>query len=161
VIVVGGVAAYLGVADRVVAMMDWRPSDVTGAAHALVPERPDPPGPLRDRAPRVFRGARVDRVRARDTRAVEVDREEIVLTAVEQVLDGAHAATLGHAVRFLLELANGERPLGVLLDALDAILDDEGVEALSPWTRPGGSLVRPRRHEIAATLNRYRSAHTR
>lgn len=158
VIVVGGVADYLGVADRVVAMANWLPTDVTTAARALVPEGPEPPGPLGPPSPRVPAPRRIERVRARDTRAVELDKEEVVLTAVEQVLDGAHAATIGQAVRFLLALADGARPLPVLLDAVEAILDDEGVEALSPWSPPGGTLVRPRRHEITAALSRFRSA---
>lgn len=156
VLVVGGLADYLGVADTVVAMADFRPSDVTAAAHALVPERPSPPGELSDRAARRPRGATIDRVRARDRR-VELDDVSLDLTAVEQVLDVPHAATIGHAVRFVLSHANGRRPLPVLLDALERILDDEGVEALSPWRAPGGSLVRPRRHEVAAALNRYRA----
>lgn len=158
VIVIGGLADYVGIADTVLAMVDFLPTDVTEQAHALVPERPAPPGPLAELTPRAPRRRSVDRVRARDTRAVELDREEVVLTAVEQVLDAAHAASLGQAVRLLLEHADGRRPLPVLLDALERILDDEGVEALSPWRIPGGTLVRPRRHEVAATLSRLRSA---
>lgn len=157
VLVVGGVADYLGVADQVVTMTDWRPSDVTEAAHALVPERPAPPGPFTRGAPRTPRRHDLDRVRARDTRAVSIDKVEIDLTAVEQVLDGPHAATLGHALRFLLDLADGRRPLPMLLDAFEAIVDDEGIEAVSTWSSPEGTLVRPRRHELAATLNRYRN----
>jgi hypothetical protein len=79
-----------------------------------------------------------------------------VLTAVEQVLDAAHAATLGHALRFIGELADGHRTLPQLLDALDAILDDEGVDALSPFDAPLGTLIRPRRHEVASAMARFR-----
>ncbi len=158
VLVVGGVATYLGAADRVIAMVDWQPHDITDRARALIEPPPPAPGPLHRPGGRRLLPRNVEKVRARDTRAVSLDREEIALTAVEQVLDSAHAATLGHAVRFLLGLADGERSLSTLLDALDAILDDEGVEALSPWTLPPGDLVRPRRFEVAAALNRYRAA---
>ncbi|MCB9673638.1 MAG: ABC-ATPase domain-containing protein [Alphaproteobacteria bacterium] len=157
VFVIGGVGDYLAAADVVIAMTEWRPSDVTARARELAPERPVPPGPLPSPAPRCPRADGLEgRVRARDTRAVSLDREEIDLTAVEQVLDAAHSATLGHALRFLGGLADGRRSVPQLLDALDAILDDEGIEALSPFREPPGTLVRPRRHEIAAALNRFR-----
>ncbi len=73
------------------------------------------------------------------------------------MLSSRHAQTLGHAVRFVLEeLANGRRTIPQLLDALDAILVDEGVEALSPFAAPPGDLVMVRRHEVAAVLGRLR-----
>ncbi len=157
VLVIGGVGDYLAAADTVIAMASYRPSDVTGRAHELAPDRPRSPGPLPAIPARIPRPDGLDgRVRARDIRAVSLDREEIVLTAVEQVLDAAHAATLGHALRFLGELADGRRTLPQLLDALEAILDDEGVEALSPFDAPLGTLIRPRRHEVAAALSRFR-----
>ena len=81
-----------------------------------------------------------------------------MLTAVEQVLDGPHATSIGHAIRFLHdEIIDDKRNLAQLLDALESILDDEGVEVLSPRSFPIGDLVRPRRHEVAAALSRVRT----
>ena len=40
---------------------------------------------------------------------------------------------------------------------LEAVLADEGLEALSPFPEPVGDLVRPRRFEVAAALNRLRT----
>jgi len=98
------------------------------------------------------------KIRARDTRWLQYGRSDIDLTAVEQVLDGAQAATIGHALCLLHDqLVDDRRDLRQILDALEAILDDEGVEALSPFDAPLGSLVRPRRHEIAAALCRLRT----
>jgi len=160
VMVVGGVADYLAVADTVVAMHCYEPADRTTEARELAPEVAPAPTPWAPPAARVPspEGLRPGRIRARDTRAVQYDkRVEIDLTAVEQVLDASHAYTLGQALRFLHDqLIDGDRDLRRCLDALDAILDDEGVEALSPWDTPPGDLIRPRRHEIAAALNRLR-----
>ena len=36
-------------------------------------------------------------------------------------------------------------------------MDAEGVEVLSPFREPLGNLIRPRRHEVAAALNRLRT----
>ena len=159
-LVIGGVGDYLGVADLVVAMNTYVPADVTARAHTLAGSPPSSPHPFTPPASRVpqTRGLHPEKIRVRDGRAIGYGGGEIDLTAVEQVLDRAHAYTLAHALGFLChELVDGRRGLSQLLDALDAILDDEGVESLSPHAYPDGDLVRPRRHEIAATLNRLRT----
>ncbi|MGB0640643.1 MAG: hypothetical protein ACPGTU_14995, partial [Myxococcota bacterium] len=53
--------------------------------------------------------------------------------------------------------ANGKRDVGSLLDGLDAALAAEGIDILSPRDTPVGDLVMPRRHEVAAALNRSRA----
>jgi predicted ABC-class ATPase len=174
VMVVGGVGDYLAVADTVIAMEDWRPRDVTAQARALAGEAPAAPGPLgalRGRVPLPLgEGAPGDRygrdrpmkIRSRDARRLDFGGEEVELSAVEQVLDPAHAATLGHALRVLYEaLVDGERDIRRLLDGLEALLDAEGVEALSPYEAPPGDLIRPRRHEVAAALSRLRTLQVR
>lgn len=160
VMVVGGVGDYLAAADTVILMEAWRPGDATERARALIPDAPEPPGPLPDPAPRVVlrQGLAPGKQRAHSERRIRYGDQELELAAIEQILDRAHAATLGLALSFLHEhLVDGRRTVPVLLDALDAILDDEGVEALSPWREPVGDLVRPRRFEVAAALNRLRT----
>jgi predicted ABC-class ATPase len=160
VMVVGGVGDFLSVADHVLAMADYRAQDVTQAAKELAGPPPTPPEPLKPLNKRVVHpgSLRAGKIRARDDRAVQYGDHEIVLTAVEQVLDSAHAYTLGQALRFMHdELVDRNLPLPQMLHALQAILDDEGVEVLSPREYPDGLLVRPRRHEVAAALNRLRS----
>jgi predicted ABC-class ATPase len=161
VMVVGGVGDYLAVADTVIAMEDWCPRLVTAEALALAGPAPEPPGPLPCPAPRLVGPASLaptgrGRVRARSDRGVSYGREEIDLLAVEQVLDAAHAATFGHALRILSELS---RPVALpgALDKLEAILGAEGLDALSPYREPVGDLIQPRRHELAAALNRLRT----
>jgi predicted ABC-class ATPase len=161
VMVVGGVGDYLAVADTVIAMEDWRPRLVTARAHALAGPAPQPPGPLPATAPRRLEPSSLaptgrGRVRARSDRGVSYGGEEVDLLAVEQVLDAAHAASLGHALRLLSELT-GPTPVSQALDALDAIIADEGPDALSPHREPVGDLILPRRHEVAAALNRLRT----
>ena len=164
VMVVGGVGDYLAVADTVIAMHDFRPEVVTERAHALAPEVPESPGPLPALAPRVplAAGLEPDKVRARDERRLRYGGGDVELSAVEQILDAAQAATVGEALRFLHgNVLDGQRTLATALDSLDAILDDEGVEVLSRWRHPEGDLVRPRRHEIAAALDRVRTLRIR
>lgn len=162
--VVGGVGDWLAAADTVVGMADFAPWDATEAARDVAGPLPAPPGPMHHPQQRVpaSRPGEVGRIRARDTRSVRVGDDDIDLVAVEQVLDASHAWTLGQALRFLYEeVVDGSRTVPQILDALDAILDDEGVEALSPFDAPPGDLVRPRRSEVAAALNRLRSLRLR
>ena len=59
---------------------------------------------------------------------------------------------------------NGERTLLEVLEALEALLDDEGLDVLDPFHEPGrppGNLARPRRFEVAAAINRLRSVRMR
>lgn len=162
VMVVGGVGDYLAVADTVIAMESWTARDRTERAKSLGLPLAEPPGPLGDPTPRVgtTAGLRGDKVRARDRRAVQLDREEVDLTGIAGVLDGAHARSIGRALVWLADegLVNGTRDVRAVLDAYDAILKDEGVDALSPFREPPGDLIRPRRLEVLAAWSRLRSA---
>ena len=164
-LVIGGVGDYLAVADRVIAMTDWLPEEVTERAHSLAGPVPQAPGPLPSPLARVplRQGLAPGRkTRARDSRALQYGDSEVELTAVEHVLDATHAATLGHVLRFAHDtLVDDRRTVGQVLDALDAMLDDEGVELLSPRRYPDGLLVRPRRFEVAAAINRLRTLRVR
>jgi hypothetical protein len=66
----------------------------------------------------------------------------------------------------VLELArrrfiDGKAGLPEILDAIDTLLDERGLDVLDPLTerapRHPGDYARPRRYEIAAALNRIRT----
>ncbi len=160
VLVVGGVGDYLSVADVVIGMAEYLPQDLTTRAHELAGPQPTPDSPLpqpRSRFPS-RQGLEPGKIRARDERRVDYGREEIDLTAVEQVLDGAHAATLGHAIGLLYTQVLGPSiDMSAALDGLESWMEDEGIEVLSPRRYPIGELIEPRRHEVAAALNRIRT----
>jgi len=167
VMVIGGVGDYLAVADRVIGMNAYRATELTTAAKAIAGPAPVPETPLPDEmnirtvVTRSLLPTGKGRVRARDERRVDYGAEEIDLRAVEQVLDGAHSASIGHAVRWIAEMCEGRLPLDVLLDTLEEEMDASGVEVLSSSAFPAGGLVRPRRHEVSAALNRLRTLRVR
>ena len=74
-------------------------------------------------------------------------------------------SAIGNAIHLATQrFMDGEATLRAVLDALDALLDAEGLDVLDPFHRPGrhpGDLARPRRFEIAAAINRLRSLRMR
>ncbi|MFT5681456.1 MAG: putative ABC-class ATPase, partial [Myxococcota bacterium] len=123
VMVVGGVGDYLAVADRVVGMDAYVPVDLTDKARSLAGPLPTAPAPMSPPSPRLIEARSLrpggkGRIRARDGRRIEHGSEEIDLSAVEQVLDGAHAVTIGHAIRWLSQHCDGSKPMSELLDAV-------------------------------------------
>ena len=86
-------------------------------------------------------------------------RESLDLRGVEQLVDAsqARAAALGVALA-VRRGAETERNVDDMMRRLEAWIDEQGLDVLSP--RPGGrpgNLARPRRFEVAAVLNRLRS----
>jgi predicted ABC-class ATPase len=157
VIVVGGVGDYLRVADTVLGMVEYRPEDMTAAAKALVGPCPESEGgvvaPI-DRRP-VRASLEPGRIKARDGRRVSYGRTDIDLVGVEQILSADHAWSVGQALAVLHGAIDGGTTSDGL-DALEAIMDAGGVDTLSPRQEPVGGLIRPRRHEVAAAMNRHR-----
>ncbi|MEE9264806.1 MAG: hypothetical protein V3V11_10155, partial [Vicinamibacteria bacterium] len=51
-----------------------------------------------------------------------------------------------------------------VLEQVDRLFDDEGLDLLDPFRRPGhhpGNFARPRKYEIAAAINRLRTLRMR
>ncbi len=162
IMVVGGVGDFLAIADLVLAMVDWRIHDRTADAKALALAPVAPPGPLPPRRPRRVHPASLRpqraRVRAHSRHRVDHGGQELELSAVGQVLDAAHAASLGQALRLLAERAGSQpRTVPELLDLVDEALATDGPGVLSAWDPPSGDLLLLRRHDVAAALNRLRS----
>lgn len=170
VLVIGGAGDWLDVADRVVRMEAYRPADATAAAREVVRAlplgagAPRARGPWPSAAPRIpdpasldpRRGAR-ERVRAVEARAIEFGAEVIDVSLLEQLADAAQCRMLGDALRALRALCDRRRDVPGLLDALDALIAERGLEAVC---EPGfGDRALGRRFEVAAALNRLRSLH--
>lgn len=177
VLVMGGSGDYLDAADTVIEMYDWQPSFATEAARAVARAHPtgrrpevaarfDLPAP---RAPvpgslDASKGRRQVRISVQGCELLEFGVEKVDLRGLEQLVDASQARAIGH----LLELArrrliDGKAGIGEILDAIDALLDERGLDVLDPLAehapRHPGDFARPRRYEIAAALNRLRSVH--
>ncbi|WP_052847595.1 ABC-ATPase domain-containing protein [Streptomyces avicenniae] len=172
VLVMGGSGDYLDVADRVVMMDGYRPYDVTARARevaavptgrraeavsfpGVVARRPDPSS-----LDATARGR--TRVRAHGTDRLALGEHEVDLRAVEQLADGPHVTGVGLAVELAVRRGHldGRRTLAEALDLLDHDLaGPEGVAALVGVHDDDYAV--PRRHEVAAAINRVRALRVR
>jgi len=175
VLVMGGSGDYLDAADTVIEMRAFEPLDATARAREVA--RAHPTGRAVERArpfalpaPRIpvpgsldaSRGRREVKIAARGRERLEFGVDRIELGALDQLLEPSQTRAIG----FALELArrrfiDGRAPMPAVLDALEALLDARGLDALDPLSesapRHPGDFARPRRYEIAAALNRLRT----
>lgn len=167
VLVLGGSGDYLDVADTVVAMVDYLPLDVSGRAREVaarfptgrIPETPGPslPPPLRIPVAASVdpsRGRKAVAIKVRGVNTVLFGETEIDLSGVEQIVCTTQTRAIGEALHLARERFMDGRSLPDILDALDAILEAEGMDALGRGTE--GDLAAFRRFEFAAALNRLR-----
>jgi len=168
VLVMGGSGDYFDVADTVVMLDHYRPLDVTEQAKSVAQEHPTSRrvefeghfDDLRCRIPlargvEARRGRRV-KIKARGEDAISFGREQIDLSAVEQIVEQSQVRGCGWIIHQAAErLFDGRRTLPEILDLIEKQLDEKGLEAMLP--NLAGDFARPRRHELAAALNRLRT----
>jgi len=173
ILVIGGSGDYFDVADCVLAMDSYVPRDVTAEAKAIAARQPegrkweggDAFGPLAPRAPvpesiDPSKGRRRVRVRARGVDAIEFGRERIDLSAVEQLVDEGQTRAIAEALVHAWDhYVDGERTVAEVVDRVLADVENEGLDALSPFVV--GDLAAFRRFELAAALNRLRTLRVR
>ena len=164
ILVMGGSGDYFDVADTVIALQEFEPRDVTAAAQAIAQEyathrRPEGGqtfGTLTPRyLPAVPMGDR-GKWKTDDLDTISLDREEIDVSAVEQLVDPAQLRAIAASLLYLqTHYLDGSRTVPQLLDAVLSDLQTQGFDVLNAI--PSGDLAMFRRFELAAALNRWRS----
>jgi predicted ABC-class ATPase len=169
ILVMGGSGDYLEVADRVVAMVDYRPEDVTERARAVVSELPNPRraeggpgyGPLRARLPSpesfsARKGKREVKISAKGVRMLLFGTTAIDLSCLEQLVDVSQTRAIGELIHLFAE--NWLPRSGGLREGLERMLAEvaeKGFDAFTPY--PRADLALPRIFEVAGAINRMRT----
>ena len=178
VLVMGGCGDYFDVADTVILMRDYLPSNVTEEARRVASEHPtqrrsETSSPLRQVAQRMpiadsfdpSRGRRSVKIDAKSVDLIFFGEDDIELRCVEQLLDRSQTRAVGYAIhRAASAHIDGRLSLGEVLDLLEDELDASGLDGLDPFRRGDshpGNFARPRRYEIAAAINRLRTVRVR
>ncbi len=159
IIVVGGVGAYLTVADTVIGMNEYCAEDLGPKAAAVVRRQSFE---CDHSASPWSRGLVVEtlepgRVKARGGLRLRYGEAELDLAGLEQVLSAEHAWSIARSIALAHRLHTGTVSMEVILDTIEAMFDERSVDSLCPGSAPEGGLIRPRRHEVAAAINRLRT----
>lgn len=137
--------------DRAAAVVAAQPREDTALPQwpTASPRAPLPSPPRERRGP--------TRTRARGLDRFQLDREEIDVADVSGIVDPGQTEAIAHALRALLEQRfDGISSLAECLEDLDALLDDEGLDALCSIHERPAFLVRPRMVDVAGAVDRYR-----
>ncbi|BBG02265.1 MULTISPECIES: ABC-ATPase domain-containing protein [Pseudonocardia] len=161
VLVMGGSGDYLDRADTVILLQDYRVDEITDRAREIAgvaPDSADAGFPAFGH--RIFDPASVDpqvrgrrKVTARGRGRLTFGGDDIDLSAVSQLADPSQTNGIGLALAHL-ELDGGT--LAEALDRFDADVERDGAAAIAHGSLADFAV--PRRHEVAAALNRLRTA---
>lgn len=170
VVVVGGVGDYLDVADRVILMEDYEPSDATPRAREVAAKFPSggtggeagvrrPEGRrLRASSIDLRRGKR-ESARARGSSTIELGREHVDLSYLEQLAEPGQTEAVARIIGGFVTGRRSREGRGisdVVGEAL-ASISDKGLGSLGAFEGHPGEMSLPRAQEVAAAINRVRS----
>jgi len=171
VLVVGGSGDFFGVCDAVVMMDEYRALDVTEKAKDIAESAAMPPSLPFGKIGRrrlAKRGLAADgKVAARNLRCIQYGETEVELSCVEQLVETSQARAIGDVLQRLGDgdFLGGGRPLAGVLEAVEQEIraqgrpvGEQGLDSLSRFREPCPFYVMPRRLEIAAAVNRLRTA---
>jgi predicted ABC-class ATPase len=171
VVVVGGVGDYLDVADRVILMEDYEPADATPRAREVVEEFP-PRAPVGKRDVRPPRGRRVrassmdlrrgrrETARGRGLHTIELGRERVDLSYLEQLAEAGQTETIARVIGGFAAAGESRAVKEVVEEALDSIAKN-GLDSLGGFKGHPGELSLARAQEVAAAINRIRRLEAR
>lgn len=170
VVVVGGVGDYLDVADRVILLEDYAPSDATRHAREVTAKFP-PRAPLTHREmhplrERIIHASSIDlrrgkrrTARGRGLGTIELGRERVDLSYLEQLAETGQTEAVARIIgRFA---AAGEvREMRELVREALASVSGNGLDSLGNFEGHPGEMSLPRAQEVAAAINRVRPLRT-
>jgi len=171
VVVVGGVGDYLDVADRVILMEDYEPTDATPRAREVVKEFPPraalgngevrQPGARRARASSIdLRRGRRETARGKGLHTIELGRERVDLSYLEQLAEAGQTEAAARIIGEFVATGERRRVKEVVEEALGSVMEN-GLDSLGNFRGHPGELSLPRAQEVAAAINRVRSLEAR
>lgn len=168
IMVAGGAGDYLDVADTVIAMEDYVPSDVTNVAKKIVEEMPsdrvkevEEPfsmPPKRRVLKETFHVRKSHKVKSKGLKEIIFGNEVIDVSFVEQLVDDSQLRYIAELLRRLSQKKDGFL-LRDELERLDSLVESRGFDAVSGHITFG--LAYARTFEVASSINRMRTLKVR
>ena len=166
VIVAGSSGSYFHIADQIIQMDCYVPSDITDLAKKEAQNFPLESQPLPmpalpdfDRRPAGGLLKAQDRIKMKTLGkdAFSLNRDTVDLRYVEQLTDSEQTTALSYCLRYaLLTLCDGRKDLRAVVAALEKQILEKGMESLGGSTKSNADMALPRPQEIFACFNRFR-----
>lgn len=168
VIVAGSSGSYFHMADKIIQMDRYIPKDITAYAKKEAEAFPavrgaDGPAakPGFERypvSPKNLSGRERVKIKTAGHDAVIIDKEQIELRYVEQLADPEQVTALGQCVKYACRnIMDGKKTLVQTVDVLEKIIERDGLAAICESRSSVPAMAKPRRQEIFACFDRYRS----
>ena len=157
ILVAGSSGDYLSAADTVLQMDCYRAYDVTEKAHALAQELKEEKADAARWLRKPVRKKEIEKIRVHGWDSLSIDKSEIDLRYLEQVVDESQTAALGYILQYILtKMADGRKTPDALAEEVSKKIDAEGILSITPKNYSAGPSAMVRKQEILACLCRYR-----
>ncbi|SHH03262.1 ABC-ATPase domain-containing protein [Virgibacillus chiguensis] len=172
IIVMGGSGDYFAHADTVIRLENYIPDNATKEAKVIIENYPLERNekldvPIQIREQRYFqqqtlqtRKGKRSKVQAKGLNHILMGTTDITFSEVEQLVDASQTRMIAEILQYLdrqNKLANQTLPQ--LLAEVEEQMNKRGLASFTPYSNQHpGDLARPRKFEIAAVVNRMRTA---
>lgn len=157
ILVAGSSGEYLSAADTVLQMDGYHTYDVTEKARLLAQECREEPAEFCRWMKHAVKRSSIEKIRVHGWDTLSLDRSEVDLRYLEQVVDESQTAALGYILQYMLtKLADGKKTADVLADEMTKILEEKGLLSVVPKGYGAGPAAMVRKQEILSCLCRYR-----
>ncbi len=171
ILVLGGSGDYFDKADTVIMMDEYLPVDVTQKAKEIAVSydlHREEEVELKFPKPRkrilltegfnFLKGKRL-KIDSKGKKSIIIGNETIELDRVEQIYEITQTRTIAYIMYYLVKngIINNYRTVEEVLNILDRVIDESGLDIFSPFRYPIGDMTIARRYEIIAAINRLRT----
>ena len=157
VLVAGSSGDFMAVADTVLQMDCYVAKDVTGRAKELASPLIEEKTKRNLWIKKPVSKKRVEKAKVHGWDTISLDRMEIDLRYMEQIVDESQTAALAYIMQYVLErLADGKKNAVDLAEEVSRKLEKEGILSVTPKNYGAGPASMVRRQEILSCLGRYR-----
>ncbi|MBU3161032.1 ABC-ATPase domain-containing protein [Clostridium frigoris] len=168
IMVVGSSGEFFDVADSVIQLDNYEAKDVTKEAKKLsrgnimqrIIDRDLKTNVIFNRvvkAGTITQGDKGVKMKTIGLSVLSINREDIDLRAVEQIVDSEQINAIGSIMKWAeVNLMNKGLNFGDMVDNIICQIDRNGLISMDRSKGGSGSLAMPRKQEIMATYNRYR-----
>lgn len=165
IIVVGSSGDYLSVADLVLQLDHYKVKDVTKEAKEICEQcqiagqyaEKEVCMPEFSRKLKPVKHAR-RKLKSMGTDTVLIDRESIDVRYLEQLSESGQTTALAYMMGWILDHVTKEEDIQEFIENMYKLIERKGMAAVIPANYSAGHPVLPRKQELYACFNRYRSA---